>query len=126
MLFRTLKWTSGCMAALLLVAMLVLMLLANDSKRVGIAVCGKTLTYILHTWEQNGSPENVHITNYIFYSTDNYLVYTNMLIISGKPLKCQFACKSPRFNNKGFLAITRDNRLFWIDRSGKASLMTLH
>ncbi|HEY3761591.1 MAG TPA: hypothetical protein VGN23_07580 [Verrucomicrobiae bacterium] len=49
--------------------------------------------------------------------------FTNNITIGQTQQQCVLAAKSPSFEDGGFMAVTTNDTLVWIDQSGKASAL---
>jgi hypothetical protein len=79
---------------------------------------GSIYLHNLHRkWTANGSPINPVVTNYVSSSAeDRYFVWTNHYTLGGSNFESQFGFEARFFLERGFLIISRDGRLAWIDK----------
>jgi hypothetical protein len=50
--------------------------------------------------------------------------FTNQITLGGTPHQCVLAAKSPSFQENGFMVITTNDTVVWIDRDGKARALS--
>ena len=68
------------------------------------------------SWRAAGSPANPVLTNYVISTSDRYYIWTNHYTFAGVGFESQFALETSLFQERGFLVISRDGRLAWIDK----------
>jgi len=66
-------------------------------------------------WVKDGSPINPIITNYVVSTSDRYFIWTNHYSFNLKPFESQFGLETSQLSGRGFLVISQDGRLAWID-----------
>jgi len=75
-------------------------------------------------WTENGSPVNPIIKNYVSSTDENwYFVWTNHYTLGGRVFESQFGFEGRFFDDRGFLVISRDKRLAWIDKKSGPELV---
>src|SRR5213594_2379925 len=76
---------------------------------------GIALRNIYQKWDRDGRPPSIEITNYVISSSSRFFVCLNRYLLQGTNYQCQFAVESRLFGQHGFLAITTNDTLIWID-----------
>jgi len=85
---------------------------------------GSIYLHNLHRkWAEDGSPANPAITNYVVSTSDRYFIWTNRYSFGGGDFESQFGLENSLFNGRGFLVISRDGRLAWIDKKSGPELV---
>jgi hypothetical protein len=114
------RWAKAFACVFLLTAITFLALFHYTYRLHGVPMKmrGISLKCIQSQWVREGRPWPIEITNYIGVSTDHYFVHTNIYRIGTKELASLFGVESSMFRNEGFLTITRDGTLVWVDAKG--------
>ncbi|HLP76482.1 MAG TPA: hypothetical protein VK327_06125 [Candidatus Paceibacterota bacterium] len=74
-------------------------------------------------WVKDDSPMNPIITNYVVSTSDRYFIWTNHYSFAGTNFESQFGLETSEFAERGFLVISRDGRLVWIDKKAGPELV---
>jgi len=67
-------------------------------------------------WVKDGSPTNPAITNYVVSTSDRYFIWTNRYSFGTNIFESHFGLETSQFTERGFLVISRDGRLVWVDK----------
>ena len=86
---------------------------------------GSIYLHNLHRkWIADGSPTSPVVTNYVGSAGgDRYFVWTNTYVLAGTNFESRFGFEAQFFLERGFLVISRDGRVAWIDKKTGPELL---
>jgi hypothetical protein len=92
-----------------------------NPKRIAIARGQGNLNYLLSSWILDGSIRLSNVSS--LNSSEKFFIFTNSYLIGGRMRQCRFAMNSTQFGTSGFVAITTEKDLLWIDPTGQPKII---
>ena len=119
---RWLKWL-GLVVVLVFVGYLATYCYAWRLHGLPMRIGSIYLRNLHRAWVKDGSPINPVITNYVTSTSDRYFIWTNHYTFTGSNVESQFRLETSLLRERGFLVISRDGRLAWIDKNAGPELV---
>jgi hypothetical protein len=82
-----------------------------------IAVNSSELTSLYGKWFQSGRSNNITTSNILYSKSSNINYDTNKYIYHNTVVNGLFSCMSDRFVKRGYIFISDEGQLFWVDKS---------